>query len=286
MRSALRVIRTLVEIALAVAIATTGYLFPLLALVLSSLLPDPTDLIIEQAPYREISLAGEEGLLDDAILAPSDQPATQDPPPSSPEPVAVVTPKKTEPPKKEEPDDQADAAPEPDIAPLPTRDDPNLRRPVTSSKRPVSDEALATRKALAEERAAGRKASGKGTKKKKCAEPTEGISQISPTEFSIDRDVVLHYANDLEAAGKLAWIDWAKNDKGKTIGFEVKRIRCGTPLDQLGLKQGDIILEINNKEIKSVVQAFTVWRKVRKKDVIRVTLKRGGKRTEFKYHIE
>ena len=127
---------------------------------------------------------------------------------------------------------------------------------------------------------------GKGSKKQKCVDPTPGIALVGDNEYSVDRQIILDLANDLERASHLAWTGWAYNDKGKTIGFTVKKIRCGSILDQVGLKNGDIIHEINGKNVTSITQAFGAWRKVCKKDLVRVKITRKGEKMEMRYHVE
>ena len=129
------------------------------------------------------------------------------------------------------------------------------------------------------------KKSRSGQKKQRCAEPTEDIVQLSENEYSITRELVMDYASDLERASRLAYVDWYENDKGKVDGFQVRHIRCGTVLDQAGLKNGDVIREVNGKAVKSIMTAWGAWRKVKKKDVVRVQVMRKGQRFEIRYHI-
>ncbi len=287
----MRIIREAFYFSIAFLLALAGYAVPLVVLLFSALLPDVEELIIEKAPEREVGLAADEGLLDDAFLRDTPGPAPQDPDPgevkdATVQPVvqAPVTPTpKKETPKQPVEEEKADEAPEAGlVADVPERAD--------ALKRGKADAAALVRAARAErlaaERGASKKGGGKGSKKQKCAEPTPGVLSIGPNEWSVPRDVIMEYANDLDRAAKLAYVDWAKNESGKVIGFTVKRIRCGTLLDQVGLENGDIILSFNGKEVKSIVQAFSAWRKVRKKEVVRVKITRKGQKMELKYHVE
>lgn len=132
---------------------------------------------------------------------------------------------------------------------------------------------------------AGRPPRATSSKKNRCAEPIDEIQQVDDLEWAVERDWVLSYANDLNAAAKLAYVAWSRDEKGKIQGFVVKRIRCGTPLEQAGLKNGDVIQQVNGKNVRSLVQAWGAWRKVKRKEVVRLTVEREGRRIELRYRI-
>lgn len=277
----MRFLRELFYITVAVLLATAGYAVPIVALLLSAVVPDAEWLVIEQAPEREVGLALDPGLLDDAFLRDERGDPPQEPDPGEdkeePEPVVVPPPKKVV--EEKEVEEPVAEAALPDDLP----ENPNARPRVQHRS---AAEARAERLAkLAAERGAKKKGGGKGSKKQKCADPVPGVSETGPNEFSIERDLVMRYASDLDAAAKLASVAWAHNEKGKVVGFSVKRIRCGTLLDLAGLENGDVIHEVNGKPVRSVVQAFGAWRKVKKKDVVRIQLSRKGKRMQLEYHI-
>ena len=289
----MRTLEKLFYIAISVGLATLGYATPLFVLLLSAVLPDPEDILVRDAVEREVGLAADPGTLDDAFLR--DIPG---PPPQTPEPgEAVVEPVAVAP---APPPPKAEERPEPpkEEAPPPTAEEERAGAdlPKDLPENPIAPGAGARGLARADQvvrqaNAAGvkgpaKKGGGKGSKKQKCVDPTPGISQVGDNEYSIERQIILDLANDLDKASKLAWTAWAYNDKGKTIGFTVKKIRCGSILDQAGLQNGDIIHEINGKNVTSITQAFGAWRKVRKKDLVRVKITRKGQKMELRYHIE
>ncbi len=287
-----RFIREAFYFFIAFLLALSGYAVPLVVLLLSAVLPDPEQLVIDRAPEREVGLAADEGLLDDAFLRDIPGPVPQDANPEeaerTPEQPVVQAPVKPDPPKKaveeEPPEAETDNAPTDGVvADLPLL--PNGQKKAKAEAAALVRAARAERLA-AEKAAAAKKGGGKGSKKQKCADPTPGVLSLGPNEWSIEREIIMRYANDLDTASRLAYVDWAKNEKGKVVGFSVKRIRCGSLLDQAGLKNGDIVISFNGKEVTSIVQAFGAWRKVRKKEVVRVKINRKGQKMELKYHIE
>ena len=203
--------------------------------------------------------------------------APEPPPPPAPEPVAEVA--------------AAEPEPEPalDIEPVGiaiASDDAPASMPRqlrAAAERMASRAATQRAMASAESKVKSKKSGNSG--RKRCEEPTEQIVQLSDDSWSIERDLILFYASDLKLASKLASVAWARDDRGKIEGFSVRRIRCGTILDQAGLQSGDIVHEVNGKPVKTLVQAWGAWRKVKRKDKVRVTISRGGKKIRLEYTI-
>lgn len=109
-------------------------------------------------------------------------------------------------------------------------------------------------------------------------EPEDGVEHVYGDRYRMDRDVIDHYTTSIDAAMKLARVAWSKDSKGKKQGFRLSRVRCGSPLALVGLRSGDVIHSINGRAVKSIPQAFTAVRKIKRHDVIRVHYSRGGKR--------
>lgn len=119
----------------------------------------------------------------------------------------------------------------------------------------------------------------------RCVDPTPGIVQISEEEFEIDAEIVAFYSHDLMEASKLAYVSWAYNDAEEIIGFKVRRIRCGSPLWQAGLRNGDIVTSINGRTITTIPQALKAYRKLRKRDNFRIEIDRKGETLKYKYKL-
>ncbi len=239
--------RKLFYIAISIGLATLGFATPLVAMIVGALMPDPEELIIRQAVEREVGLAPDFGTLDDAYLR--DVPG---PPPQTPEPgedavdptpaPAVAPPEPVKEPDEKPPDEKQPSEAEKAGAQLPKDLPQNPIAPRAGDRGKSAAEIRAARAAAAAGAKGATKAGGgKGSKKQKCVDPTPGIALVGDNEYSVDRQIILDLANDLEKASHLAWTGWAYKDKGKTIWFTVKKIRCGSILHQLGLKNGDNI---------------------------------------------
>jgi S1-C subfamily serine protease len=130
-----------------------------------------------------------------------------------------------------------------------------------------------------------RKATRTKAKVKECLPPIDEIVKIDDAQWRIDRDLVDYYVKHLDEAEKLAWIGWHRNEEGDIDGFKIKRIRCGSVLDQAGFKNGDVVLEINGRPVTSIPQAIGAYYRLRTKRNLRVDLAREGETVRLKYKL-
>jgi hypothetical protein len=120
---------------------------------------------------------------------------------------------------------------------------------------------------------------------KKCLPDDEGIVQVDDTTWHIDGGIVDYYVKHINQAQKLAWVSWNRNAEGKVDGFKVKRMRCGNVLRQAGLENGDVIQSINGKTVHSIPTAIAAYTKLRSKNVLKLTVSRGGELIHIRYKL-
>ena len=120
---------------------------------------------------------------------------------------------------------------------------------------------------------------------KKCLPDNEGIVQVDDTTWRIDGGIVDYYVKHINQAQKLASVGWNRGADGKVDGFKVKRMRCGNVLRQAGLENGDVIQSINGKTVHSIPTAISAYMKLRSKNVLRLTVSRGGEILHIKYKL-
>jgi general secretion pathway protein C len=73
---------------------------------------------------------------------------------------------------------------------------------------------------------------------------------------------------------------------GKTIGFKLMEMEKGSLLEQIGLRIGDLVVEINQVELNSPEKALQVFQQVREASNISLGLVRNGQRQTFEYRFE
>ncbi len=135
----------------------------------------------------------------------------------------------------------------------------------------------------------GKQRSRKGREKKarrggqQCQDSSGQISQVSERKYRVQRSLVDHYAGDMNAAEQLASAAWHRDASGEIDGIRVKRIRCGSPLHEAGLRNGDIIHQVNGRSVDSLAGAIALWWQLRRQDSLRVVLSRAGDRLRMRY---
>ena len=117
-------------------------------------------------------------------------------------------------------------------------------------------------------------------RRRACLEPVEGIVETGTWSYDVQRELVSSYTHNLRQASRLAATSWHRT-QGQVDGFRVKRVRCGSPLHQLGFRNGDVILSVNGRPVTSTVQALSAFRRLRRNDVltVKVTGWKGQRKT-------
>ena len=128
---------------------------------------------------------------------------------------------------------------------------------------------------------AERKAAKPGRKRKKrtrqeCLPEREDVAQVSDLAYRIEDATVYHYANHPREAEALAATWWSKDDDKEINGFKVGRLRCGSLLDVMGFKNGDVISGVNGLEIKTYGDAINAYMTLRRKRILWVDVDRRG----------
>lgn len=73
---------------------------------------------------------------------------------------------------------------------------------------------------------------------------------------------------------------------GKTVGFKLVELEKGSLLEQVGLRVGDLVVEINQVELNSPEKALQIFQQVREASNISLGLVRNGQRQTFEYSFE
>lgn len=128
---------------------------------------------------------------------------------------------------------------------------------------------------------------GQGDKgpEQKCLDPVPEIVMLEPGVWQVKRAYVEGYTSSMERMNTLGALYYHKGPDGRNDGFKLKGMRCGSPLHQGGFRNGDVVHRINGKLVTTLLDAITVYRKLRKDELIEVELTRAGKRRYLKYHV-
>ncbi len=127
------------------------------------------------------------------------------------------------------------------------------------------------------------------TRRKRARDCKPDVPQIRSTgasRWDVERDLIDRYARDLKAASRLASVSWAHDARGRVIGFQVHRVRCGSPLHEAGFKNGDLVTQINGRKVRTVPQALAAYVALRIKRKLRVRgTRRDGQSLDLRYRL-
>lgn len=102
------------------------------------------------------------------------------------------------------------------------------------------------------------------------------IQRVSETEFNVERSAIDMILEQQSALMRTARVTPVQKD-GKVAGMKLNRIRSGTLLDTLGMKNGDTLRSINGFELADPQRALEAYARLRSADRLSVAIERGGK---------
>jgi hypothetical protein len=124
-------------------------------------------------------------------------------------------------------------------------------------------------------------------RRRDCTPDASQVLSKGPNQWTVERSLIDHYARNIDLAYReLARVDWARNDEGRIIGFEVERIRCGSVLSAVGFKRGDVITAVNGKRIRTVAGAVRAYLALRLRRKLEVRVQRAsGEQERLHYRL-
>ena len=122
---------------------------------------------------------------------------------------------------------------------------------------------------------------------KRVSKPTKKIEKRdeTPSVVTINRENIEKYIKNMDKIWKdISITDMKRN--GKLLGFKVRYIRKGSFFEKIGLKRGDLIVEINGEKIVDYSLPMKKLREFNTLDGLTLTIIRNGERKELDYEIE
>lgn len=74
--------------------------------------------------------------------------------------------------------------------------------------------------------------------------------------------------------------------QGQTTGFVIRHIQAGTLLEQMGLKRGDVLRQVNGIPLDSPEKGLQIFQQLREAKSLRLALERQSQPLTFAYDIE
>ena len=101
----------------------------------------------------------------------------------------------------------------------------------------------------------------------------------------IPRTLLTSYTKDMDKIWKdIAIVKHQSN--GKLDGYKINYVKKGSDFEKLGLKRGDILVEINAEPLNSLSAAMNFFKEINSIENLTLTVLRNGKREDIEYEIQ
>jgi general secretion pathway protein C len=113
----------------------------------------------------------------------------------------------------------------------------------------------------------------------------QGIVAVDESRWQISKAVADNARANLNSLLQTARMIPQVNN-GNTVGFKLVELNKGSLLEKIGLRVGDLIVEINQVKLDSPEKALQIFQQVREANNITLGLVRNGKPETFEYSFE
>jgi type II secretion system protein C len=114
---------------------------------------------------------------------------------------------------------------------------------------------------------------------------TDGIEKTDENQFTVPQSVVDNALEDLDKMASQVRVRPHRDSDGNVDGYRLSAIRRGTLLDKLGVKNGDIVHEVNGYSLNSSSGAMTAFQSLQSESAFQFDISRRNKRRTIKYDI-
>ncbi|MFH1867372.1 MAG: PDZ domain-containing protein [Candidatus Omnitrophota bacterium] len=110
----------------------------------------------------------------------------------------------------------------------------------------------------------------------------------SPSSLKIVRrkDILGVVNSNNDGLGTLATLTPHRDNEGNFNGYLINGVKTASPASLAGIRNGDILTEVNNQQLLTPQKAIQVFKKVRKLNDINIGLLRDSKNITKKYRIK
>ena len=114
---------------------------------------------------------------------------------------------------------------------------------------------------------------------------TDGIEKQGDDEYTVPQSVVDNALEDLDKLASQVRVRPHRDSDGNVDGYRLSAIRRGTLLDKLGIKNGDIVHEVNGYQLNSSSGAMTAFQSLQSESSFQFDVSRRNRRRTIKYEI-
>jgi type II secretory pathway component PulC len=123
------------------------------------------------------------------------------------------------------------------------------------------------------------------TSTRETEESVSGIEEAGTDHYTVERSVIDNALDDLDALANQVRVRPHRDSDGEVDGFRLSGIRRGSMLEQLGIKNGDIIHEVNGYPLNSNSGAMTAFQSLQSESNFTFDITRRNRRKNMTYDV-
>lgn len=115
----------------------------------------------------------------------------------------------------------------------------------------------------------------------------KGITKVGPWEYHLERGLIDEQLQDLSKLGRQARvIPNYDRETGGYKGFKLIGVRPNSLYRAIGIRSGDVIMQVNGEEMNSPSKALELFTKLQTSNQISLDINRRGKKETLVYKIQ
>src|SRR5690606_34143685 len=116
-------------------------------------------------------------------------------------------------------------------------------------------------------------------------ETAEGITRVGTNEYNVDRALVTSALGDQAALMRMARVI-PHEENGQTVGVKLYGVRRSSLLGRLGIRNGDMLRDINGLDLSSPDAALQAYAQLPTASDVTVNIQRRGQDMALKFHLQ
>ena len=116
-------------------------------------------------------------------------------------------------------------------------------------------------------------------------DPTDGIQANGEDHYTVDRSLIDNALDDLDSLANQVRVRRHRDSDGEVDGFRLSGIRRGSMLSELGIKNGDIVHEVNGYPLTSNSGAMTAFQSLQSEANFTFDITRRNRRKQMTYEV-
>ena len=112
-----------------------------------------------------------------------------------------------------------------------------------------------------------------------------GVTQLGDNHYAVERGVIDKYLTDLTALSGMGRAIPHRGADGEVDGYRLSGVRRNSVLFQLGIRNGDVIHQVNGSSLASMQDAMTAYQGLQSQSRFNFDITRRGQKQTMEYEV-